>query len=257
MRTLSIAGGFHVRLTDEGEGNPLLYLHGLDGHPGDPPALRDLATGRRVVAPEFPGYGESSGIDQIDDVLDMALYHRRLVETLGLEQVDLIGHSLGGMFAAEVAAICPQIVRRLILVDPFGLWIDETPVPDLFTLGNRQLRAALWHEPEGHVAQQELTRMSDGVSGGAAVITRAGNLSTAGKFLWPIPDRGLRKRLPFVKAPTLVIVGASDGLVGEAYGKEFVRGIPNARLEVIREAGHSPMLEQPEAWLRAVREFLS
>jgi pimeloyl-ACP methyl ester carboxylesterase len=252
---------FKVRILIEGEGSPLLYLHGFDGHPGEAPFLQRLAsaTGRRVYAPETPGCGESTGIEQIDDIVDMTLFHRQLVETLGLgaSGVDVVGHSLGGMFAAEFAALCPQLTRRLVLVSPFGLWLDEAQVPDLFAMSPGQLQRSTWHDPESPVAQQTLTAMANGAGGGvAAAVMRAGNLSTAGKFLWPIPDRGLLKRLPFVKAPTLVVVGASDKLVGPTYGEAFASGIAGARLATIANAGHSPMIEQPEEFERVVTEFL-
>ena len=88
-------------------------------------------------------------------------------------------------------------------------------------------------------------------------MTRTFDLATAGRFLWPIPDRGLRKRLPLIHAPTLVVIGGSDQLVGEAYGKAFTSLIPDARLEVIPDAGHALMLEHPEAFLKVVQGFLA
>ncbi len=258
MTAISVAnGGFHVRVWREGEGEPLLFLHGFDGHPGDAAFLQRLAQTRRVYVPEHPGFGDSTGIDQIDDVLDMSLYYRQLIETLGLQQVDIIGHSLGGMFAAEFAAICQQHVRRLVLVSPFGLWLDETQVPDLFAMSAGQLQRATWHDPESPPAQQALSQSANGRTGIAAVVGRAGNLSAAGKFLWPIPDRGLRKRLPLITAPTLVISGDSDRLIDPAYGAAFAAAIPNAKQLTIANAGHLPMLEQPDAFADAVEPFLA
>lgn len=240
-----------------GEGRPLLFLHGFEGHPGDQPYLQRLAMHRRVIVPEHPGFGESSGIEQIDDIIDMALYYRRLVETLGLQQVDVAGHSLGGMFAAEFAALSPHLVRRLVLIAPFGLWLDEAETPDFFVMSPSQLQRAMWHDPESSVAQQALTQTANSHGAGiAAIVTRAGNLSAAGKFLWPIPDRGLAKRLPLIHAPTLVVVGESDRLIAPAYGDAFVSRIPDARLVAIANAGHVPMVEQPEAFDRAVEPFL-
>jgi pimeloyl-ACP methyl ester carboxylesterase len=240
-----------------GEGAPLLYLHGFDGHPGDAPFLDALAKQHRVIAPEHPGFGDSTGGENLDDVLDVALYFRQLVAALGVQSVDVVGHSLGGMFAAEFAAICPQVVRRLVLVAPFGLWLDEAQIPDLFVMSPSQLQRATWHNPESSAAQDSMTRLVNGKSGIAATVTRAGNLSAAGKFLWPIPDRGLRKRLPLISAPTLVVVGGSDRLIGVPYGEAFASRIPGARLAVVPEAGHQPMLEQPEAFQEVVTSFLA
>jgi pimeloyl-ACP methyl ester carboxylesterase len=257
MRQISIANGdARVRVWSEGEGTPLLFLHGFEGHPGDAQFLRRLAQSRRVYAPEHPGFGESTGIEQIDDVLDMSLYYRQLVELLGLQQFDINGHSLGGMFAAEFAAICPQHVRRLVLVAPFGLWLERAQVPDLFAMSAGQLQRSSWHDPESHAAQQVLSQSTNGRTGIAAAVGRAGNLSAAGKFLWPIPDRGLRKRLPLIKAQTLIITGASDRLVAPAYGEAFAAAIPNAKSVTIANAGHLPMIEQADAFAAAVDPFL-
>jgi pimeloyl-ACP methyl ester carboxylesterase len=252
-------GAFHVRAATIGEGRPLLFLHGFEGFPGEAPYIMRLAESRRVIVPEHPGFGESTGFEHIDDILDITLYYRTLIETLGFDRVDVVGHSLGGMFAAELAAICPAVVDRLVLVAPFGLWLDEAPIPDLFYLGPAQLQRATWHDPESEAAQKAMSQMGDvdKQSAAEAIITRSGNLSAAGKFLWPVPDRGLAKRLPLIKAPTLVVTGESDKLISPPYGKAFASRIPGAQLVTIPEAGHVPMAEQPDDFFRHVTSFLN
>ncbi|MHB8575182.1 MAG: alpha/beta fold hydrolase [Dehalococcoidia bacterium] len=257
MSDVSVANDtFWVRLWSAGSGRPLLFLHGFEGHPGEAPFLQRLAETHHVYAPEHPGYGESTGIEHIDDMLDMVLYCRQLVESLGLGELDVVGHSLGGMFAAEFAAICPRHVRRLVLVAPFGLWLNEAPIPDPFTMSPGQFQRALWHNADSPEAQQAVESLANGRTGITATVTRAGNLSAAGKFLWPIPDRGLQKRLPLIKAPTLVVLGGSDKLIGRAYGDAFASRIPDARVTTIPDAGHLPMIEQPDAFMAAVGAFL-
>ena len=248
-------GAFQVRMWTQGDGRPLLYLHGYDGHPGEAPFLSSLAANRRVFAPEHPGFGTSTDIDLIDDIFDMTLYYRELIESLNAGPVDIVGHSLGGMFAAEIAALCPQLVRKLVLVAPFGLWLDDTQIPDAFVMTPGTLRRTLWHDPESATAQQTLYQQN-GMSPQVATVTRAMNLSAAGKFLWPIPDRGLAKRLKFIKAPTLVIMGESDGLIPVPYGEAFAQRIADARTVSIASAGHFLMVEQPEAFQRTVDDFL-
>ncbi len=258
MAAVSLANGaFSLRVWESGAGRPLLYLHGFDGHPGEAPFLERLAASHRLIAPEAPGFGESTGIEEIDDILDMTLVFRQLVETLGLDRVDLVGHSFGGMFAAEFAAICPQHVRRLVLVSPFGLWLDEAEIPDFLAMSAGQLARASWHDPESAAAQAAQRGAANGASPIATAVRRASNLATAGKFLWPIPDRGLRKRLPLISAPTLVVRGASDGLLPAPYGEAFVRLVPDARLLTIDGAGHTPQAEQPDLFLSAVESFLA
>ncbi len=254
--TLETIGQFHVRVWSAGEGPPVLYLHGFEHHPGDASFLRRLAESRRVIAPETPGYGESSGLEGIDGILGLTLYHRHLVESLGLDRVDMIGHSLGGMFAAEFAAICPHRTRRLVLVDAYGLWREDMPVPDPFVLGPQQLSAAKWADPDAAPAEPSIV-VPDPNDPNAVVLDRARNLAAATKFMWPFAERGLRRRLPFIQAPTLVIHGEDDGLVPPAYADEFARLIPDAQVARIAGAGHLPMVEREDDFIEIVHRFLA
>jgi pimeloyl-ACP methyl ester carboxylesterase len=161
---------------------------------------------------------------------------------------------LGGMFAAELAAICPCLVRRLVLVNPFGVWLDDVTPPDPFTMSDEDLRLQKWHDPA--FADLEPSSLAANSEPAERATFRARNLAMATKFMWPLPDRGLRKRLPFVQASTLVIHGRSDGLLPVASSEEFVRLIPQARLCVIEGAGHLPMVEREAEFLRAVTSFL-
>jgi pimeloyl-ACP methyl ester carboxylesterase len=248
-------GPFELRVWSEGTGDPpLLFLHGYERHPGGASFLRRLAEARRVLAPEQPGYGKSTGLEHIHEVVDLALLYRELVESLGVDQVDLIGHSWGGMVAGELAALSPHFVRKLVLVDAFGLWLDDQPSLDPWG-PPEQVAAAKWHDPEA-IPEEPTIFEPDPDDPHALKFFTVGNLATAAKFLWPIPDRGLRRRLPYVKAPTLVVQGASDGLVPIAYGEELARLIPGAELVTIAEAGHYPMIEREDAFIEAVEGFL-
>ncbi len=249
------AGRYQVRLWKAGDGPALLFLHGFDGLPVGAPFLERLAQRHTVFAPELPGFGDSHGEEHFHGLLDAALLHHDFVEAAGGGPIDVIGHSLGGMFACELAAMWPMDVRRLVIVDAFGLWDDATPIPDFFSMSPRRLRNALWHDSESSASQQPIG--VNGKTGIPATVTRSGNLATAGRFLWPIPDLGLNRRLHRIKAPTLAIWGASDGLVDPSYGDAFQAAIDDAQLIVIPDSGHYPMLEKPDEFSDAVEAFLN
>jgi pimeloyl-ACP methyl ester carboxylesterase len=248
-------GTFRVNLWTAGSGAPLLFLHGYERHPGGASFLRRLAETRTVYAPEQPGYGSSGGFEYVQDVFDLVLFYRELARSLGTERLDLVGHSSGGMLAAEVAALCPELVGSLVLVDPFGLWLDDQPAQDPFGEAGA-VKAAKWHDPAAIPNPEPTIFVPDPADPHGAILFQAQNLATATKFLWPIADRGLRRRLPYVRARTLVVNGASDGLVPPAYAAEFVRLIPGAELAVIANAGHYPLVEQEDEFIAVVNQFL-
>jgi len=232
-----------------------LYLHGYERHPGAAPFLQHLARTRTVVAPEQPGYGDSHGNELVRDIFDLVLFYRLFLEHSGVTKADVIGHSSGGMIAAELAVMCPNVVGRLVLVNSFGLWSDQTGGTDPF--GRKEdVAAAKWHDasnaPNPEPSNFDLTSSSRE----DRILFDARNLSSASKLLWPLPDRGLRRRLPYITTPTLVIHGASDGLVPPDYGETFAQLIPNARLVPVEEAGHYPMFEQEDAFCRVIDAFL-
>jgi pimeloyl-ACP methyl ester carboxylesterase len=247
----------HVGIWSKGAGSPLLYLHGFEGHPGYAPFLTKLAETRRVIAPVHLGYGTSTPIDHVDDVLDVVFTYRALLEEEDVGPVDVIGHSLGGMFAAELAAFCPHLVKRLVLADSYGLWLDESPIPDPFVLSEEEQIKLLYAHPESAITQGFRRQLWAGLEGDDLAIMKTRHQAAAAKFLWPIPDRGLDRRLRFIKAPVLLVWGQNDALVPVDYAEAFAGHLPGSRIEIVAGAGHSPMIEQPEAFLRVVDAFLA
>jgi pimeloyl-ACP methyl ester carboxylesterase len=248
-------GAFDVRVWQGGWAErPLLYLHGFEQHPGAAPYLARLGERHWVRAPEHPGYGGSTGFEQVEDIFDVTLHYRRLVERWNVGPVDVIGHSLGGMFAAELAAIAPDLVRRLVLVSPYGLWLDDTPMPDPFVMNAAALAKAKWHAPERAGSEPSAFDPADGET---IASFRAQNLAAATKFLWPIPDRGLKRRLQYVAAPTLIVRGASDGLFPAPYLEAWAAAIAGARTETLADAGYLPMVEAQDAFIDTVGTFLA
>ncbi|HXG36775.1 MAG TPA: alpha/beta fold hydrolase, partial [Dehalococcoidia bacterium] len=203
---LAVRDGFKARLLEGGEGPPLLFLHGAGGPPkAGAPFLETLSQHFHLYVPWHPGYGESEGIDDIDDVLDMVIYYQDFLDALGVDSAHIMGHSMGGMFAAELAAVCPHRIRKLVLAASAGLWLDETPIPDFFAMLPPEIMATVWHDPGSEAARSFLPDPNDREAMARAFLERAQSLSVATKFLWPIPDRGLHKRIHRIKAPTLLL----------------------------------------------------
>ncbi len=255
--TIETKRGAQVRVLEAGSGAALVFLHGAGGLFPDNPFLDTLAKRYHVYAPEFPGYGESTGEDLLEDMLDFALHGWDVVSALGLQRPHLIGHSMGGMIAAEMACIAPNDLAKLVLVNAAGLWISEHPIADLFAMLPFEFANLLFHDPVAGAAQ--LTGGLDFTNLEAIrdfYITNAKQMGVAGKILFPIPNRRISKRLYRLTADTLVVWGASDKLIPPVYADKWKELIPHARLEMIDAAGHMVPYEQAAAFTAAVSKFL-
>jgi pimeloyl-ACP methyl ester carboxylesterase len=149
---LELRGGdFQAEVVRGGSGPPLLYLHGAIGQKGWSPFLERLARQFTVYAPYMPGYGNSGGLEHLEDLHDLIIYHFALLDALDVPRAHIVGHSLGGMIAAEMAAMAPGVVDRLVLASPAGLWRDEDPVADLLALNADELLERLTATPDGAI----------------------------------------------------------------------------------------------------------
>ena len=168
------------------------------------------------------------------------------IRRLGLGATALVGHSFGGMVACEIAAAMPERVKRLVLIDPLGLWRDELPVNNSMILPDDQRRQALFADPAGGAAERFLELPAEP---GARAEAQAGFIwsqACTGKFVWPIPDKGLKKRMHRIAAPSLIVWGDADAVIAPNYAQDFAERIADARVALIARAGHLPHLEQPE-----------
>jgi len=249
--------GTRCRVLEGGSGAPLVFLHGAGGLFRDNPFLDQLAQRYHVFAPEWPGYGESTGEELLEDMLDFALHGWDLVDALGLRRPHLAGHSMGGMIAAEMACLAPREVGKLALVAPAGLWMDEHPIPDIFALLPYQLAEVLFHDPAaGQALLTGGADLSDMDALKEFYLGTQRRLTMAGKILFPIPNRRLSKRLYRLTAETLLVWGAADRLIVPAYAERWRALIPGARVEMVEAAAHMLPYEQPEALVRALAGFL-
>jgi len=242
-----------VRYFEAGSGRPLLFLHGAGGLTADDPLIQHLAARHRVVAPLLPGYGDSEECEALRTMLDITLHTWDVADALGLDDFTLVGHSMGGMIAAEMAAVAPRSVKRLGLIAPAGLWLEAHPIPDIFAMLPYQMPQYLYHDPEAGRARMTAGAQMDNPEWlKNFLVTNARQLGMAGKLLFPIPDRGLADRIYRIRARTVLVWGESDRLIVPAYAQAWLSGIAGSTLKTVAQAGHLVTQEQPEAVAQAL-----
>ena len=260
--TIDLPSGLQADVRTGGKGDPVVFLHAAGGvQPGDP-FLDGLSAHHTVHAPIAPGFNDLEELDEIRDIHDLAIHYDDVLEALGLDAVPLVGHSFGGMVAAEIAAHYPKRVSKLVLIAPVGLWNDAYPTADLFATPLTEINELLWGDMESPAAQMAQAAFANADFEHAEqlmdmLLMIARGFTAVGKFMWPIPDRGLARRLYRVKARTLVLWGSKDKLAPAQYADDFARLIEGSRVEILDGAGHMVTMERPDEMVKLVDEFLS
>jgi pimeloyl-ACP methyl ester carboxylesterase/mannose-6-phosphate isomerase-like protein (cupin superfamily) len=247
-------GTVPVTYTESGSGQPVLLLHGGAGSfsvAGFAALLS--AAGYRVVAPVHPGFDGTPRPAELSGIAGIAAVYSALLRELDLTGVCVIGNSIGGWIAAQLAvaesATADCRVGSLVLVDAAGLQIDGAPVPDFFSLTLDQVAELSYFNPDAF-------RIDPAAMPPERALAMAANRATLLEYAGTsMADPGLRDRLPSIAMPTLVVWGAADRMIPVAHGHAYAEAIPGARLRLIAHAGHLPQLETPEELLAIVRDF--
>ncbi|MGO9603570.1 MAG: alpha/beta fold hydrolase [Candidatus Binataceae bacterium] len=256
-QNIELPGGFAANpVIVKGEGAHVVYFHGPFGQEWDG-FLDDLAAHRRVYAPAHAGAEETEDLEHLDGIPDLLLYYDDLFDRLGLGRVDLVGHSFGGMVAAEYAATFRDRVGKLVLIDAMGLWRDDAPVGDHLLVSPEKLVKLLFMDPSKPEVAAKLAMPKEREAMNAAIVQRFGALASTSHFIHPIPERGLKRRLRRIKAETLVLWGAQDALTPPVYANEFAKLIPNVRVQMVEKAGHVPQIEQRQVVSEHLIKFLT
>jgi pimeloyl-ACP methyl ester carboxylesterase len=247
--------GVQLEVVERGQGRPIVLLHGEDGLDPKAPFLDLLAAHGRVIASSHPGFGHSPDVDTIDTIDDLAYLYLDLLAEQDLHEVIVVGCSLGGWIAAEMAVKCTAHLAKLILVAPVGIKVSDREtrdIPDIFALAPDEVARLQYHDPARAVV--DYAALPDDA---LSVIAR--NREATALYAWEpyFHNPKLRQRLHRITIPTLLVWGASDRFVTPGYyGTAYRDAIPGARLEIIERAGHLPHIEQPEAFVERVRLFL-
>ena len=249
-----VVHGIALEVLRRGRGRPILLLHGFDTIDPAAPFLDLLARHAEVVAPSSPGFANSPRPKDFDKVYDLVHLYLAALDALPGDKVTLVGFSFGGWLAAEVAAACSHRLDKLVLVDPLGIKISDRETADILDIFNRSpeiVRRAAWHDPD-HFAP-DYNAMSD-----AALVTCARNREALCLYAWHpyMYNPQLPRWLGRIRVPTLLVWGASDGVVTPDYGRAYSRLIPGSRFALIEGAGHHPEIEQPAVFADEVVRFL-
>jgi pimeloyl-ACP methyl ester carboxylesterase len=245
--------GIDLEVLRKGTGHPILLLHGPNTIDPRSRFVELLSAHAEIIAPSHPGFGHSPRPADFDTVYDLVHLYLDLLEALPHEKITLVGCSFGGWLAAEIAAACCHRLDRLILVDALGIKLgdrESRDILDLFNTSPAEVLRRSWHDPAK--SAPDFNTMSDD-----ALVVHARNRDALCLYGWQpfMYNSNLTRWLSRIAVPTLVLWGASDGVVSPAYGRAYCGHIPGARFELIADAGHYPEIEQPEVFAAHVAAF--
>ena len=252
--TISV-GGIDVHTSIGGHGDPLLVLHGAGGNRGWTRWMQRVAEGFTVWAPTHPGFGRSGDADWMEGIDDLARFHLWFIDAAGLRRPHVLGHSIGGWAAAEMAAMSPRSIDRLVLVAPVGLKPESGEILDVFYYPPAQLLAMTVHDPKTIPEWDDLFGRPPSPAELAIAVR---NREMTARLTWKpyMHNPRLARFLPRVTNPTLIVWGREDRVVPVACGEQYRQLLPNATLSVFERCGHLPPIEQPDAFARLVVDFL-
>jgi pimeloyl-ACP methyl ester carboxylesterase len=239
-----------VTVTDRGEGRPILLLHGGMG-PQSITAFADLLAGSapvRVFTPIHPGFDGTPRPERLNSIRGLATLYVELLEYLDLTEVTVIGNSIGGWIAAEIAVLGSSRIRDMVLVDALGIDVPDHPPVDFFGLTPEEAAAHAYHDPAAF-------RVDPSTLTPEQLAALAGNREALGVYgaRWTEPT--LATRLSTITTPTTVIWGESDRIVTPDYGRAYAAAIPGARFQLLPATGHAPQIESPALLLDALQEL--
>jgi pimeloyl-ACP methyl ester carboxylesterase len=245
-QTLEVAG-CRITLRRAGRGRQLLYLHGAAGG-AVLPFLEELAQDFEVLAPEHPGFGDSDEPAWLDNIHDLAYFYLSLMEKLGVRDAVLLGASIGGWLALEIAVRNATRIAALSVVGPSGIHVDGLKKGDPFMwVGEDKVRKLFVDQD---VAARVLAQPVD-----ADVMLK--NQFTVAKLAWEprLFDPHLAKWLHRIDVPTQIVWGENDQVLPAGYAHAYARLIPRSRVDIVPRCGHLPHVEKPAEFLRAFRDF--
>ena len=230
--------GAKIQMLQSGTGDAVLFLHSIEGNLGWLPYLDAISQSASVYAPTHPGFGKSERPDWLESIPDLARFYLWMLQELGIERVHLLGGFIGGWIAAEMAVMCPQILKSLTLIDTAGVRPEDGEIADIFLLGEEATLELAIGDPSPITGVIETEERN----------TRIRGREMTTRLCWKpyMHSPSLIHLLPRVNVPTLIVWGENDRIVPVSAGERISSAMPDARLEVIAGAGHMPHIEKPD-----------
>jgi pimeloyl-ACP methyl ester carboxylesterase len=267
--TITIRGK-NIQLLRGGSGAPLLYLHGLaaDIHSlpataGFPAFHEALTASFSLYAPALPGYADSEGFDELETIEDAVFFCLDVIDTLKLDNVNLVGTSLGGWIATEFATRYSHRLRKLVVINPLGISTSQARIGNFFYAvtpkaegGQHEVRQLLFHYPDSELA---VGVIPDQMPPDSYMLFYKAQV-VAARLGWKPPylyNPRLKDRLFRVHVPTLIVWGSHDRLAPPALAEVFKQGIPGSEIAAVSGSGHAIVLEQPQHVADLVTQFLA
>jgi pimeloyl-ACP methyl ester carboxylesterase len=249
--TVPGTGPVEITVTERGEGHPILLLHGGGGPLTVAPWADRLAGAEhaRVITPVHPGFNGTPRPAALDSISALAAAYVGLIDALDLDDVTVVGNSIGGWITAEMAVLNSPRVSGYVLVDAVGIEVPGHPVADFFSLTPAEVAERSYHDPATYgIDPAELPPQ--------AREAMAGNRATLAVYAGQgMGDPTLAGRLGGVTAPALVVWGEADRIGDPDFGRAFAAAIPGAEFTLIPESGHMPQIETPDALVKVVWAF--
>ena len=259
-------GGVPTAYRRKGEGAPVLFLHGAGATRMWLPFYEACARSVDFIAPEHPGFGETPMVEWISKFDDLLLHYDAFLDALGLEQVHLVGYSLGGWIAAEYASFLFRRLKSLTLITPIGLRLVDDPGPDIFKLTPPELIDRLYNDksalepiiPDAVVENGVVTDLDpERKITLEEVIFLFGESSTAARYIWsPRYNLKLERRLARVRCPALVLSAKHDRLVPNAMAMRFADSLPGCVRTTVPATGHALIIERPKETAKVLVDFV-
>lgn len=248
-------GGIGVVTLEGGSGRPLLMLHDELGYPGWMGWNAALAGEHRFMVPLQPGFGRTPRVEWFKTVRDVAAFYARMVREAGVGPIDVIGFSMGGWIAAEMAAADPAMFERVVLVAPLGIRPAQGEILDFLAM---TMRRHVMATVSNQGAAEAKALYGGGVSPEQYELFEAARAESS-RLAWEpyMHDATLPHRLGGLQGPqTLIVWGEADQVVPRGCAEAYAQAIPGARLEIIEGAGHRPEIEAPGRFVELVSALL-